>query len=82
MSIQIAEKSVDGLSRVYAVSISAAELAERQDKRIKEIAPQMQLKGFRPGKVPVAHVRRVHGKSILGEVVETQIGRASCRERV
>lgn len=62
MSIQIAEKSVDGLSRVYAVSISAAELAERQDKRIKEIAPQMQLKGFRPGKVPVAHVRRVHGK--------------------
>ena len=71
MSIQIAEKSVDGLSRVYAVSISAAELAERQDKRIKEIAPQMQLKGFRPGKVPVAHVRRVHGKSILGEVVET-----------
>jgi len=70
MSIQIAEKSVDGLSRVYAVSISAVELAERQDKRIKEIAPQMQLKGFRPGKVPVAHVRRVHGKSILGEVVE------------
>ena len=70
MSIQIAEKSVDGLSRVYAVSISAAELAERQDKRIKEIAPQMQLKGFRPGKVPVAHVRRVHGKSILGEVLE------------
>jgi trigger factor len=77
MSIQIVEKSGEGLSRVYGVTIAAAELGEKLEARIKEIAPQMRLKGFRPGKVPTAHVRRLYGKSLMGEVVEQTINESS-----
>ena len=70
MSMQIVEKSGEGLSRVYGVTVPAGELAKRLEARIAEIAPQMNLKGFRKGKVPAAHVKRVHGKAIMQEVVE------------
>jgi trigger factor len=77
MSIQIVEKSGEGLSRVYGVTIAATDLGEKLDARIKEIAPQMRLKGFRPGKVPLAHVRRLYGKSIMGEVIEQTLNESS-----
>ena len=48
----------------------AAELGAMLDARIAEIAPPLNLKGFRPGKVPAAHVRRIYGKALMGEVVE------------
>jgi trigger factor len=70
MSMQIVEKSGEGLSRVYGVTVPADELAKRLDARIAEIAPQMNIKGFRKGKVPAAHVKRVHGKALMQEVVE------------
>lgn len=73
MSMQIVEKSGEGLSRVYGVTVSAADLAVRLDARITEITPQMNIKGFRPGKVPPAHVRRVHGKALMAELVEQTI---------
>jgi trigger factor len=68
--MQIVEKSGEGLSRVYGVTVPADELAKRLDARIAEIAPQMNIKGFRKGKVPAAHVKRVHGKALMQEVVE------------
>jgi trigger factor len=70
MSMQIVEKSGEGLSRVYGVVVPAAELNARLDKRIAEVGPQMQLKGFRPGKVPASHVRKLYGKGLMQEVVE------------
>ncbi|MBU2029441.1 MAG: trigger factor [Alphaproteobacteria bacterium] len=73
MSMQIVEKSGEGLSRVYGVTVPAADLAERLDARITEITPQLNIKGFRPGKVPPAHVRRVHGKALMAELVEQTI---------
>ncbi len=70
MSMQIVEKSGEGLSRVYGVTVPAKELGERLTARIAEITPQLNIKGFRPGKVPAAHVRRLYGKSLMGEVIE------------
>jgi trigger factor len=35
--------------------------------------PQMNLKGFRPGKVPVSHVKRLYGKSLMGEIIEQTV---------
>jgi trigger factor len=70
MSTQIVEKSQDGLSRVYGVTVPAKELNEKLELRIAEITPQLQIKGFRPGKVPAGHVRRLHGKALMAEVVE------------
>ena len=67
--MQVIQKSGEGLSRVYGVTVGAAELGAKLEARIAEIAPQLRLKGFRPGKVPAAHVRRVYGKALMGEVV-------------
>jgi trigger factor len=77
MSMQIVEKTGEGLSRVYGVKVTAADLGEKLTARIAEIAPQMNLKGFRPGKVPAAHVRRVYGKSLMSEVIEQAINESS-----
>jgi trigger factor len=70
MSIQIVEKSGEGLSRVYGVVAPIAELNARLDKRLAEVSPQVQLKGFRPGKVPASHIRKLYGKGLMQEVVE------------
>jgi trigger factor len=77
MSMQIVEKSQDGLSRVYGVTVPAAELNEKLETRIREITPQLQIKGFRPGKVPAAHVRRLHGKALMTEVVEQTLSEST-----
>ena len=77
MSMQIIEKTGEGLSRVYGVKVTAKDLGAKLDARIAEIAPQMNLKGFRPGKVPLAHVRRMYGKSLMGEVIEQTINESS-----
>ncbi|MDB5440420.1 MAG: trigger factor [Caulobacteraceae bacterium] len=77
MSLQIVEKSSKGLSRQYAVTVSASDLAQRLDARLAEIAPQMNVKGFRPGKVPVAHVRRIHGKALMAEVMQDTLTETS-----
>ena len=70
MSMQIVEKSGEGLSRSYGVRVPAMELGAMLDARIAEITPTLNLKGFRPGKVPPAHVRRLYGKALMSEVVE------------
>jgi trigger factor len=70
MSMQIVEKSGEGLSRVYGVTVPVADLTEKLEARIAEITPTLNIKGFRPGKVPPAHVRRLYGKALMGEVVE------------
>jgi trigger factor len=77
MSMQIVEKSGEGLSRVYGVTIPAADLTERLEARIAEITPTLNIKGFRPGKVPPAHVRRLYGKALMGEVVEQTLSEST-----
>ena len=70
MSLQIVEKSGEGLSRVYGVTVPASDLGAKLDARIAEITPKMNIKGFRPGKVPAAHVRRMYGRDLMTEVVQ------------
>ena len=73
MTLQIVEKSGEGLSRVYGVTVPVADLNQRLDARIAEISPQIQLKGFRPGKVPATHVRKMYGKGLMQEIVEQSV---------
>lgn len=70
-------ESVEGLSRTYKVSVPKADLQKRFDERIEEIRPQMNLKGFRPGKVPASHVKKMFGKDIMGEVVQALVQETS-----
>ena len=75
--MQVVEKTVEGLSRSYGVRVPAAELGAALDARIAEILPTLKLKGFRPGKVPQAHVRRHYGKALMSEVVEKTLNDTS-----
>jgi trigger factor len=75
--MQVIEKPGEGLSRSYGVTVPAAELGAALDLRIAEILPTLKLKGFRPGKVPQAHVRRLYGKALMSEVVEKTLNDTS-----
>jgi trigger factor len=75
--MQVTQISGEGLSRVYGVKIGAAELGEKLEAKIAEIAPRLNLRGFRPGKVPTAHVRRIYGKALMGELVEQTLNETS-----
>jgi trigger factor len=77
MSLQIVEKSGEGLSKTYGVRVPAEDLTERLEARIAEITPRLNLKGFRPGKVPPAHIRRIYGRSLMGEVVEQTLSEST-----
>jgi len=77
MSLQIVEKSGEGLSRVYGVRVPAEDLMERLAVRIAEITPQLNLKGFRPGKAPPGHVRKFYGKALMGEIIEQTLNEST-----
>lgn len=71
--MQVTEKVADGLKRTLHVVVGAGELGERFNSRLDELKGQVQLKGFRPGKVPVAHIRKIYGRSVMAEVLEAAI---------
>ena len=75
--MQVVEKSNEGLSRVLEVVIPAKDLTDRLEAKIKEIGPRLKLKGFRPGKVPTAHVRRMYGKDLMNEIVQETLSQTS-----
>ncbi|WP_409020999.1 trigger factor [Brevundimonas vesicularis] len=75
--MQVVEKSNEGLSRVIAVTIPVAELNEKLEARIKEVAPQMKLKGFRPGKVPASYVKKTFGRDFMGEIINASLNETS-----
>ena len=76
MALQITQKSGDGLSRVYGVTVPMQDLADKLEAKIAEIRPRMNIKGFRPGKVPSAHVKRMYGKSLMSEIVQEALNDA------
>lgn len=75
--MQVVEKSNEGLSRVIAVTIPVAELNQKLDAKLKEVAPQVKLKGFRPGKVPTSHVKKTFGRDLMGEIVNEALNTSS-----
>jgi len=74
--MQATETLSQGLKREYQVVLPAGELAEKLDAQIASMKDKVQIKGFRPGKVPVAHLKRVYGKSIMGDVVQEAVNAA------
>ena len=73
MAMQIVDKSGEGLSKVYGVTVPASVLTEKLNAKIAEIRPQMNIKGFRPGKVPALHVKKMYGKSLMGEIIDAAV---------
>ncbi|MCP4380297.1 MAG: trigger factor [Hyphomicrobiales bacterium] len=71
--MQVTETQAEGLSREFQVTVPAAELDTRLLSRLNEIQGEVRIKGFRPGKVPVSHLRRLFGKSTMAEIVQAVI---------
>ncbi|MEC8322307.1 MAG: trigger factor [Pseudomonadota bacterium] len=68
--MQIEETSAKGLSRELKITISKDTLATRLDTKILELKDQVQLKGFRKGKVPVTHLKKIYGSRLMSEILQ------------
>lgn len=75
--MNVTETKSEGLSREFRVSIPKGELAAKLNAKISEMAPKVNLKGFRPGKVPPAHIKKMFGKSIMADIVNDVVQESS-----
>ena len=71
--MQVTENSIDGLKRNYSVVITAADMERRLDGKLKTVSQSISMPGFRPGKVPPSLVKKIHGKSVIGEVLDEAV---------
>jgi trigger factor len=71
--MQVTETSAAGLKREYKVVVPATDLEAKVNARLDDLKGRVQLRGFRPGKVPVAHLKRIYGKSAMAEVIENAV---------
>lgn len=75
--MQVTETLSQGLKREYDILLPASDLAEKLNGQLADLKAKVRIKGFRPGKVPVDHLRKVYGKSVMAEVVQGAIADAN-----
>jgi len=75
--MQVTETLSEGLKREFKVVVSAAELDAKVNLRLDELKSRIQIRGFRPGKVPVAHLKRIYGRSAMAEVIDATVREAN-----
>jgi trigger factor len=77
--MQVTETLNSGLKREIKVTVPASDMEAKLMQRLTDVKDKVRIKGFRPGKVPVQHLRKVYGKSFMAEVVN-EILSSSTRE--
>jgi trigger factor len=68
--MQVKETVADGLKREFQVNVPAADIDSKIDQRLADMKDKVRLNGFRPGKVPTAHLKRVYGRSVAAETID------------
>jgi trigger factor len=71
--MQTVETLNEGLKRGYKVTIPAKDIAARVELQVKQMAPQMKMPGFRPGKVPVNLVKKMHGPALHQDALNATV---------
>ena len=71
--MQVTETLAEGLKHEFKVSVPASDIDAKVDARLVDMKDKVRLNGFRPGKVPVAHLKKVYGRSVAAETVEQLI---------
>ncbi|NOC91043.1 trigger factor [Ruegeria sp. HKCCD6604] len=71
--MQVTETLNEGLKRGYNIVVSAAELDEKVNEKLTEAQPEIEMKGFRKGKVPMALLKKQFGQRLLGEAMQETI---------
>ena len=74
--MQVKETQNEGLKRGYEFTLPAAELAAQVDAKLKEAQPEVEMKGFRKGKVPMALLKKQFGQRVLGDAMQEAIDKA------
>ncbi len=71
--MQVTETLNEGLKRGYAITVTAAELDEKVNEKLREAQPEIEMKGFRKGKVPMPLLKKQFGQRLLGESMQEAI---------
>ena len=71
--MQVTETLKEGLKRGYEIKVTAQELADKVNAKLEEARPNIEMKGFRKGKVPMALLKKQYGQSVLGEAMQETI---------
>ena len=71
--MQVTNTLSEGLKREFNVVLAAQDLAERLTTQLVEMKDKVRINGFRPGKVPLEHLRRVYGRQVMGDVVQNVV---------
>ena len=71
--MQVNETVADGLKHEFQVSVPAADIEAKADAQLADMKGKVRLNGFRPGKVPTAHLKKLYGRSVMAETVEKTI---------
>jgi trigger factor len=71
--MQVTETLAEGLKRELKIVVPAADMTSQMNEKLAEAKGKMQIKGFRPGKVPISHLKKVYGKSIMAQLVNEMI---------
>lgn len=71
--MQVTNTLSEGLKREFAIVLGAQELDERLTKELDGLKDKVRIKGFRPGKVPAQHLRRVYGRQVMADVVQNLV---------
>jgi trigger factor len=71
--MQVKETVADGLKHEFLVSVPAADIEAKVDARLVDMKDKVRLNGFRPGKVPVGHLKRLYGRSVAAETIDQLI---------
>ncbi len=77
--MEVINESAEGLDRRFTVRVSAAELDRRLLKRLENMKGRLHLKGFRKGKAPIGHLKKVYGRGIMGEIVEEVVSETAMK---
>ena len=71
--MQVTETLNEGLKHEFKISVPASDLDAKADAQLVDIKDKVRLNGFRPGKVPVSHLKKVYGRSVMAETIDQTI---------
>jgi trigger factor len=77
--MQVTETTSEGLKREFRVTLPAADLETRVTERLNELKDRVRINGFRPGKVPVAHLKKIYGRAVMAETIDEMVRQTNAK---
>src|SRR6202012_3801891 len=71
--MQVTETLNEGLKHEFKINVPASDLDAKADAKLVDLKGKVRINGFRPGKVPVSHLKKVYGRSVMAETIDQTI---------